>query len=77
MPTIFLSLMTNFLSAFTVFIPRFFDFQFRDGLSCHCSQRGGGLAQAGDSLSLGRAQNFQIRTNFQASHCPACLYFAK
>jgi hypothetical protein len=30
------------------------------------------LAQAGLPLPLGREQNFQIRTNFQASHCPAC-----
>jgi hypothetical protein len=38
----------------------------------HCDQRPGGLAQAGLPLPLGRAQNLQIRTNFQASHCPAC-----
>jgi hypothetical protein len=36
------------------------------------AQRPGGLAQAGVSLPLGRAQNFQIRTNFRASHAPAC-----
>jgi hypothetical protein len=30
------------------------------------------LAQAGLPLPLGRAQNLQVRTNFQASHCPAC-----
>ena len=28
--------------------------------------------QAGFSPTLGRAQNFQIRTNFRASYCPAC-----
>ena len=31
-----------------------------------------GLAQAGLPLPLARAQNLQIRTIFQASHCPAC-----
>jgi hypothetical protein len=35
-------------------------------------QRPSGLAQAGLPLPLARAQNFQITTNFQASHCPAC-----
>jgi len=34
--------------------------------------RGGGLAQEGLPLPLGRAQNLQIRTNFRASYCPAC-----
>ncbi|MCL1849921.1 MAG: hypothetical protein FWF70_00700 [Bacteroidetes bacterium] len=34
--------------------------------------RPSGLAQAGLPLPLGRAQNFQICTNFQASYCPAC-----
>ena len=32
-----------------------------------------GLAQAGLPLPRGRAQNLQICTNFQASHCPACV----
>ena len=31
-----------------------------------------GLAQAGLPLPLGREHNLQIRTNFKASHCPAC-----
>jgi hypothetical protein len=30
------------------------------------------LAQAGLPLPLARAQNFQIFTNFRASHAPAC-----
>ena len=38
----------------------------------HCSQRSGGLGQAGLPLPLARAQNLQIGTNFQASYCPAC-----
>ena len=40
--------------------------------SLTCIQRGGGLAQAGLPLPLGRAQNLQSRTNFRASYCPAC-----
>jgi hypothetical protein len=35
-------------------------------------QRFGGLTQAGLPLPFGRAINFQICTNFRASHCPAC-----
>ncbi|MDR2971931.1 MAG: hypothetical protein LBU83_08395 [Bacteroidales bacterium] len=45
---------------------------FAKSLHSHCLQRGGGLAQAGLTLTLGRAQNLQICTNFQASYCPAC-----
>ena len=39
-----------------------------------CVQRPSGLGQAGLPLPLGRVQNLQIRTNFRASHAPACLY---
>jgi len=46
--------------------------QFSTALSPACAQRPSGLAQAGLSLPFGRAQNFLIRTNFRASHCPAC-----
>ena len=41
-------------------------------LSPACVQRPSGLAQAGLPLPFGRAINFQICTNFRASHCPAC-----